>query len=64
MSKTFTLNLESEEATNLVSAIKDCIAEIDRARENIKHDQDEIDILKAETHTIIERIKKNVEASF
>ncbi len=64
MSKTFTLDLESEEATSFVSAIKECIAEIDRARENIKRDQDEIDVLKAETHIIIERIKKNVEASF
>ncbi len=64
MSKTFTLNLESEEVTSMEAAIKECIAEIDHARENIKRDQDEIDVLKAETHIITERTKKNVEASF
>lgn len=64
MSKTFTLDLETDEVTSMEAAIKECIAEIDRARENIKRDQDEIDVLKAETHIIIERLKKNVEASF
>jgi len=64
MSKTFTLDLESEEVTNMEAGMKECIAEIDQARENIKRDQDEIDVLKAETHIIIGRIKKNVEASY
>ncbi len=64
MSKTIPLDLESEDALSLEAAIKECIAEIDHTRENIKRDQDEIDVLKAETHVIMERIKKNVEATF
>lgn len=64
MNKTTTLDLESEDAMSMEIAIKECIAEIDRARENIMRDQSEIDALKAETHIIMERIKKNVEAAF
>lgn len=64
MSKTITLDLESEDAMSMEAAIKECVAEIDRARENIVRDQSEIDVLKAETHIMMERIKKNVEATF
>lgn len=64
MSKTITLDLGSEDAMSMEAALKKCVAEIDRARENIVRDQNEIDVLKVETHIMIERIKKNVEASF
>jgi hypothetical protein len=49
--------LPASEPTDLKAAVEDCIKRIDQAFAQMTRSQEEIDRLKAETWTILERLK-------
>ncbi|MEK6323378.1 MAG: hypothetical protein AABN33_17195 [Acidobacteriota bacterium] len=56
MDNPITLEPDTESA-EIKAAVHECIEEIDRVREQMERDQDEIDELKAETREILARLK-------
>ena len=56
MDNPITLEPEAESA-EIKAVVHECIAEIDRVREQMETDQAEIDRLKAETREILGRLK-------
>ena len=57
MDKTLATDVTPEEANNIKAAIEDTCAEIARALEQMRKDQEEIDQLKAETRAMLKELK-------
>ena len=57
MSKVTTLDGEAGEPTDYRAAVSECIEKIDSLMEQMTEDQKEIELLKAETKEILERLK-------
>jgi hypothetical protein len=58
MEKTVETEMTKEEAAQLRELFADCVEKIKRIRERMAMDQTEIDEYRAETRTIIDRLKR------
>lgn len=57
MDKSLPMDSNREEAQTIEAAIDECLAKMQRANEQMDKDQTEIDRLKSETRSILEKLK-------
>lgn len=55
--KSLTLEVPKAEAARVDAALKECLAEMERARKRMKSDQVEIDRLKAQIRTLLAQMQ-------
>ncbi len=55
--KSLTLEMPKAEAARVDAALKECLAEMERARKRMKSDLVEIDRLKAQTRALLAQMK-------
>jgi hypothetical protein len=64
MEKNTTLEpTDPDESSDLSGDVRECIRSIDLAREQITHDQTDIDHLQEETRAILERLRLGLPAA-